>query len=80
MKGEVRDFHRFFAKFRKFLQILSTRNNMRFPNKISIDHKDKIQLLTGKAGDVILFLSHNIHRGTKIKEDETIDFVSSIGW
>ena len=44
------------------------RNDTRFPNKIEVDHKDKIQLLTGNAGDTILFLSHNIHRGTNIKE------------
>ena len=45
-----------------------TRHNMRFPDQIAIDHKDKIQILTGNAGDVTLFLSHNIHRGTDIKE------------
>lgn len=44
------------------------KNNTRYTDQIAIDHKDKIQLLTGNAGDTILFLSHNIHRGTNIKE------------
>lgn len=48
------------------------RNNMRFHDQIAIDHKDKIQILTGKAGDVILFQSNNIHRGTNIKEGTRI--------
>ena len=44
------------------------KNDTRYTDQIAIDHKDKIQLLTGNAGDTILFLSHNIHRGTNIKE------------
>ncbi len=46
----------------------TSKNNTRFTNQIEIDHKDRINLLTGNAGDTILFLSHNIHRGTNIKE------------
>ena len=52
------------------------KNDTRFPDQIAIDHKEKIQLLTGNSGDVILFLSHNIHRGTEIKEGVRISLTN----
>ena len=47
---------------------LPGRKNTRFSDEIAIKFNDRLKILTGNAGDVILVDTSNIHRGTIIKK------------